>query len=77
MEQIREIAREHADDFIYLNAMRSPKKRIQNKFRMQILMRLRPNSDDVRKAVYCAADSTAAKFPQVSIFTEINPNDLN
>lgn len=77
MDEIRAISDKNPDAFVYLNAMRAPKKRIQTKHRMQILMRIKPNADDVRAAVYKAADDAAAKFPQVTCFTEINPNDLS
>lgn len=77
MDEIRMISAQNPDAFIYLNAMRAPKKRIQTKHRMQILMRIKPDADDVRAAVYKAADNAAAEYPQVTCFTEINPNDLS
>lgn len=77
MEKIRVLSRAHPDGFIYLNAMRAPKKRIQTKYRMQILMRIKPQRDDIRSAVYEAADCVINDFPQVTCFTEINPNDLS
>ena len=76
IDEVRKIASERQDDFIYLNAMRSPKKRIQTKYRMQILMRIKPNCG-VREQVYIVADAVAQRFPQVTCFTEINPNDLS
>lgn len=76
IDEMRKIAAERPSDFIYLNAMRSPKKRIQTKYRMQLLMRIKP-SDDIRQRVYAVADEVSAKFPQISCFTEINPNDLS
>ncbi|MCH5162550.1 MAG: primosomal protein N' [Clostridiales bacterium] len=77
MEKIRDLASSHPDDFVYLSAMRSPKKRIQSKYRMQILMRIKPDRDGIRSAVYTATDEVAALYPQVKLFTEINPNDLS
>lgn len=77
IERIRAVSQAHPDDFIYLNAMRAPKKRIQSKHRMQILMRVKPDRSDIRSAVYGAADYIADNFPQVTCFTEINPNDLS
>lgn len=76
IDAVREISNERQDDFIYLNAMRSPKKRIQAKYRMQILMRTKPDCG-VRELVYGVADEVAERFPQVTCFTEINPNDLS
>lgn len=76
-QEIRKISEANADKFVYLNAMRSPKKRIQTKYRMQVLMRIAPDSDDIRSAVYAVADNVTKLFPQVTCFTEINPNDLS
>lgn len=76
IDSVRAIADERKDDFIYLNAMRSPKKRIQTKHRMQVLMRIKPDCG-VRERVYAVADEVIEKFPQVTCFTEINPNDLS
>ncbi|MDE6617538.1 MAG: primosomal protein N' [Clostridiales bacterium] len=77
IDEARALAAKHGDRFVYLNAMRAPKKRIQTKHRMQVLMRLKPDSDDIRMAVYKIADGVTAAFPQVTCFTEINPNDLS
>ncbi len=77
VDEIRKLAAENSEKFVYFNAMRSPKKRIQTKYRMQALMRIVPNADDVRAAVYAIADRTAELYPQVACFTEINPNDLS
>ncbi len=40
-------------------------------------MRIKPDADDVRAAVYKAADNAASEYPQATCFTEINPNDLS
>lgn len=77
IDKARELAEKNGDCFVYLNAMRAPKKRIQNKHRMQVLMRIKPNNDSIRRAVYKIADQVCAEYPQVSCFTEINPNDLS
>lgn len=75
-EMIRAVASARKDDFIYLNAMRSPKKRLQTKYRMQVLMRVKPNRG-VRYEVYKVADEVIKSFPQITCFTEIDPNDLS
>ncbi len=76
IDRMRAVAEKRQNDFAYLNAMRSPKKRIQTKYRMQILMRVRCDCG-VRQIVYGVADEITEKFPQVTCFTEINPNDLS
>ncbi len=72
----RAVAAELPEQFVYLNAMRSPKKRIQTKYRMQVLMRVLPNSA-ARARIYEVADSVTEKFPGVTCFTELDPNDLS
>lgn len=76
IDGVREIAERRKDDFIYLNAMRSPKKRIQTKHRMQVLMRIKPDCG-VREEVYKIADKVTEAYPQITCFTEIDPNDLS
>ena len=63
------------DDFIYLSAMRSPVNKVQNKFRYQVLMRLKcNNSDNIIKEVFAITDKFKAKS---NCFVEINPQNLN
>lgn len=77
IDQARALAQNHSECFVYLNAMRAPKKRIQTKHRMQVLMRIKPDNEEIRNAVYAIADEVCAAYPQVTCFTEINPNDLS
>lgn len=72
----RAVAAKAPEQFVYLNAMRSPKKRIQSKYRMQVLMRVLPGSS-ARAEIYAVADGVAEKFPNVTCFTELDPNDLS
>ena len=59
----------------YFSAMKSPVKRISNKYRVQILMRIVRDYDRITQTVYEAADRHAV--PKVSVFVEINPNNLS
>ena len=67
---------ENRKSFIYLNAMRSPVGRIQNKYRYQILMRIKNDGDteNIIRAIYKAADEEKVK--DTAVFTEINPQSL-
>lgn len=76
-DKLTELSERNPDEFVYINAMRAPKKRIQTKYRMQVLMRLKPDRDKLRSEVYGIADAVSARFPKVVCFTEINPNDLS
>lgn len=62
------------DDFVYLGVMRSPVKKKQNVYRMQIIVRLRPAAEAAVRELFAAADE--AESNNVSCFVEINPNDL-
>ena len=55
--------------------MKSPVKRIQNKYRIQILMRIVSDFESVIKKIYEIVDECA--IPKVSLFVEINPNNLS
>ena len=55
--------------------MKSPVKRIQNKFRVQILMRITDRFDNIIQKVYNIVD--AHTVPKTSVFVEINPNNLS
>lgn len=70
VEKMRE---EDKDEFIFLNRMRSPIKKIQEKFRFQVLMRLK--SDKYLQRIYdLAAKSTDA---HTLVYVEENPNSLS
>ena len=76
-DKMKVVAQSNDGCFVYLHAMRAPKKRIQTKHRMQVLMRVRSDTDELRKSVYSVADGVISAYPQVTCFTEINPNDLS
>ena len=64
------------DEFVYLGVMKSPIGRIQNKFRMQILMRIKPNKEDeISDRLFILADEL--KKQNITIFVEINPQNLS
>jgi primosomal protein N' (replication factor Y) len=67
----------YAGNFAYLQAMKSPIKRIQSKYRYQILMRLKNDgvTDGIIQEVYRIADGEGNK--NCSVFVEINSQNLN
>ena len=73
--QVGEIVENYKDSVVYYSAMKSPVKRIQSKHRVQLLMRIKDNRDEITKQVYCIVDKHLN--PKVSIFVEINPNNLS
>ncbi|MDR1940129.1 MAG: primosomal protein N' [Clostridiales bacterium] len=73
---IREYSRKANDSFVYLDAMRSPFKRIQNKYRYQILMRIKNDGarEEIIQKIYELSD--AEKIKDTTVFAEINPQSL-
>lgn len=67
-----ELKEKYGKDIIFLQAMPSPVKRIQSKYRYQILTRYNPN-DKITCDFYEISDIIEK---DVSIFVELNPNNL-
>lgn len=68
-------AQSNADDFLYIQAMKSPTGRIQNKYRYQIIARIRRRrEEEIIAKFYGVID--ANKFRQVTVFAEINPQNM-
>ena len=64
------------DLFVYLGAMRSPVKRIQKRYRYQILMRLtNVGYTKILRDIYALVDNLKEK--DVNVFVETNPTNLN
>ncbi len=73
---IQKLMAENRQDFIYLGVMKSPVGRIENKFRYQILIRLKTlNADDIISKIYALINKTQQK--NVSVFFEIDPSSLS
>ena len=71
-----DIREKFSDDFIYYNFMKSPVKRIQNKYRYQILMRLKPkNAQNILQNIYKI--DRMIKKKDIFTFVEINPQSLS
>lgn len=65
---------ENRDNFLFFNKMKSPVKRIKNKFRYQILMRLTGDYENIRNEIYEASESV--KSQKVLSYVEENPSNL-
>lgn len=62
--------------FLYLDKMRCPLRRVENKFRFQILMKLaKDGMDEVIPQIYAVCDSKKRRTVQVSV--ERNPQNLS
>lgn len=75
-DDIKNIQNEFKGDFIYFGVMKSPIGKIQNKFRIQILLRLRrEHEDEIISRLFELLDKN--KTNNVSAFIEINPQNLS
>ncbi|MDR0850463.1 MAG: primosomal protein N' [Christensenellaceae bacterium] len=74
--KISALKSKYNSDFIYFQAMKSPRGRIKNKFRYQILMRFFLKSEkEIVTDIHKIVDDT--KFRDVSLFVELNPQNLS
>lgn len=74
--RIREYAIDQKERFLYVQAMKSPVARIQTKYRYQILMRLtREEEIDTIDRIYRIIGEN--QYRKVSVFAEINPQNLS
>lgn len=72
--EIEKLKNEFGSDIIYMDAMKSPIKRIQDKYRYQIMLRLNlEHADEIEQKIFEIVD----KNTKNSVFFEINPLNLN
>ena len=69
---LEKISTEHAEKFLFFNKMRAPIKKIQNKHRYQVLMRLSDTS--ILPAIYQVCAAARNKDALVSV--EENPANM-
>ncbi len=70
---LKELYEQNADKFLFFDKMRSPIKRLQNKFRYQVLMRLSDTS--VLPQIYALCAETRSR--DVLITVEENPSSMS
>ncbi len=74
-EEVKKLQQAYKDEFVYLGVMKSPIGRIQNKFRLQVLTRIKPEkADEITDKLFLIADTIQKQG--TSIFVEINPQNL-
>ena len=72
--EIEGLRAKYGDQIIYLDAMKSPIKRIQDKYRYQIMLRLKlERADEIEEDVFDIIDRAS----KTSVFFEINPQNLS
>lgn len=73
-EALLNVKQNSLDDFIFFNKMKSPVKRMQNKFRYQVLMRIKAGNPGLKEKIYDTA--LPFKTRSVNVYVEENPNNL-
>lgn len=72
--EIVKIKESFGDEVIYLDAMKSPIKKIQDKFRYQILLRVKlDHADEIENEMF----EKVNKLVKGNVFIEINPQNLS
>lgn len=73
---IKGIRETFSSDFVYLQAMKCPKKRLQGNFRYEIMIRIyKKNSEEIISQIYDICRIT--KENKVSVFVENDPQNLS
>ncbi len=73
-DKVKELKKLFESDFIYLNAMKSPVSRIKDKYRYQILARVKDEEGKVTDSIYDIVDSCRKK--NVTSYLEVNPSSM-
>ncbi|MGI6701508.1 MAG: replication restart helicase PriA [Christensenellales bacterium] len=73
---VKELSKEYESEFIYLQAMHCPVKRIKNKYRFQVMIRIkRDKEDEIINRIYNITDSIRSN--KATVFVETNPQNIN
>lgn len=73
-KEIKIMRDENKVNFLFLGCMKAPLKKLQGKFRYQVLMRIIPHSKELKDKIYGVVKRYNAKT--VSAYMEVNPNNL-
>ena len=73
--KLKELYENQRAAFLFFNKMKSPIKRLKNKFRYQVLMRIRADRDDVLNEVYSRSLPYSDK--SVLVYVEVNSSNLS
>lgn len=73
-EELSAIYLAEKDKFRFFGCMKAPLKRLQNKFRFQILMRIRADDVFLREKIFLASEKNKSK--SVTVNFEVNPVNL-
>ena len=72
---LKELYSQNQGQFLFFNKMKSPIKRLKNKFRYQILMRINGSNEQLRNSIYQIV--TSADLIRATATVEENPSNLS
>ena len=73
-EELKILYDEKRDVFRFFGCMKAPLKRLQNKFRYQVLMRINVGNKDILDRIFFTVDKYRSR--QLLVSLEINSNNL-
>ena len=74
-EKAKEVFDKYRSSFIYFDKMKSPVKRINNKYRFQVLARITKNYKEIEDEFYVIANENCSK--KTLCYTEVNPSSIS
>lgn len=74
-EKLYDLYLKNDDNFLFYNKMKSPIKRLKNKYRYQVLMRIKEGNDSLIDEIYDLA--LPEKTQKVLVYVEVNPSNLS
>mgnify|MGYP001033001004 FL=1 len=73
-EELSVLRKERQSEFLFFGCMKAPLKKLQGRYRYQVLMRITPDDVDLKNKIFGTADKYDSK--NVSVYMEVNPNNL-
>lgn len=74
-EKLKPVVAKYKEDFVYYKGAKAPITRIQNKYRYQLMMRVRQSRfDEIIAEIYAVTNTFKGK--DLWVFTELNPQSL-
>ena len=74
-EKCKQVYTDNRPSFIYFDKMKSPVKRINNKYRFQVLCRIINDNDKIIDAFYQIANEETTR--KVLCYLEVNPSSIS
>jgi primosomal protein N' (replication factor Y) len=71
----KDIYDKYQSSFVYFDKMKSPVKRIKNKYRFQVLLRIKDNKEFIENELYKICDKYLT--PSVLVYQEVNPSSMS